>query len=369
MGLLDLPTELLVLILEEVGGSALRRGAGIGVHRLTLSRKWYEAAHPVYLSGLNVTDIRVTGSTCGTLESKWGHEDHRRLMHKNTRALHVRLCGHWWESKTISNDSDFPMVVEANRFYYEIGGPPLAFDPSNPDDEGSQGIKQWQDATLQDGALKPFFKDLQNFSELDSVYFEVFRAEAEELGPQWNYLHAETCRLLLTNLPLCSDLTSLTLDTSGSALINSPGHFHICTTLATVIPQISKVRLRMVSLCPEIFNLASSTTSNPKLRLTSLVIKLSQPSFPGTTHYMTTECFHTSHYPRTLRLHDKVISAAATFASNLKQLGHDLNTLRISMYYYQEDNFCYEDDGSPCWVEDDDDVMREGEVYVLGRHV
>ncbi|KAK6437079.1 hypothetical protein LTR95_006726 [Oleoguttula sp. CCFEE 5521] len=383
MALLDLPAELLTQILEELGGRELRRGVHVGSRRLTLSRYWYEAALPVYLSGLDVASVEVTGIHCLDLPYHLNYLGSRRLMYKNTRRLHVRLYGHWWDSTEIHcacDDHYRPRSPEE---------PPFAFEPFDTmDDPGSSAIRKWQTEILRHEALHPFFDDLASFSVLEDVTFEVLREAEAEQGPQWDYLNAETCQRLLTSLSLATNLDFLTLDTSGSSLLPYR-HAHICSVLAEMIPKIRKVRLRMVSLCPALFDVdASSSTS--KLGLESLVIKLNQPRYPGQQHHMTEECSHAGHYPRTMRLHDKMIRAAAQFGKELQGLQGQASTdhtarlelLRISymphttpqvqtvdclsmrrVYYCGQDNFSYWPDGSQKWLEDGRGKMKEAEEY------
>lgn len=92
MLLLDLPTEILVLIFEELGGMKLRSNDGAA--RLTVSRKWYEAAYAVYLSGVSLSNVNLGASGLNNAHLPPVGSQGRRLMHRNTRTLRLRLQGH-----------------------------------------------------------------------------------------------------------------------------------------------------------------------------------------------------------------------------------------------------------------------------------
>ena len=97
-GLQDLPAELLICVCEALGGRELRRGKG-AAGRITVCRSWYDAALPIYLSGLDVTAVRLYGYNIQTLtEGPSSYATQRRLMHKNTRDLQIRLISHCWVS-------------------------------------------------------------------------------------------------------------------------------------------------------------------------------------------------------------------------------------------------------------------------------
>ena len=100
----DLPNELVDQILEEIGGRELRRGRGAA--RLSLNRKWYVSARPVYLSGLDITDIVVHVLSLSELETKFAKNGNRQLMHKNTRQLGFRLSGYAWTPVNRSSYND-----------------------------------------------------------------------------------------------------------------------------------------------------------------------------------------------------------------------------------------------------------------------
>lgn len=383
MALVDLPAELLVLIFEGLGGRELRRGKGVGASRLSICRKWYAVAQEVYLSGLDLAKVKVRGRTIKTLDTILGYKTARPLMHKNTRNLHIRLHGHWWDLRNIRDADEYHDPDGASE-NYENGEnePPLEFDPQlYRTDAGSIAIKKWQDEEL-NPALASFFGDLGQFTALETVRFDVVREPEIEIGPQWDYLHSSVLASFIRHLPIAHDLKHLTLDTSGSALIAGDTEFHACTSLANTLVSIEHVRIRLATVCPKLFVFESSIPTS-QIRLKCFVIKLCQPMYPTSSHMMANECSHEETLWRRLNLHSIMIKAAQNYARRVAALKEDskLDLLRISyvhprtplvqtvdcltmrrLYYCQQDNFSYEDDGSPRWMEDSE-FMREGEAF------
>ena len=150
--LLDLPVEILVLIFEEVGGRNLRRN----LFNLTLCHKWYEAAHEVYLSGLDLDKVDVLGCNVSDVAGKWKTASQRQLMRKNTCEFRTRLLGHWWDSvfKEASVDYD-----EGHDSGNDQNGLPPEFNTT----EGRKALMRWQENTV-NPSLKEAISRSQNNS-------------------------------------------------------------------------------------------------------------------------------------------------------------------------------------------------------------
>ncbi|KAF2162310.1 hypothetical protein M409DRAFT_27314 [Zasmidium cellare ATCC 36951] len=373
--LIDLPGELLCQILEEVGGSHLRRDNGSA--RLCVCRKWYAAARPVYLSGLGTTKVNIFGHNLGELETKYSYSSLRRLMHKNTREMRIRLLGHYWDENSCQAfDSEYVEDDEEGGAAgppTPINEPPIEFE----EPEHIVALEQWRDRYLRP-QLDALFTDLRHLEALESLTFEA-SADPEvghERGPHWDYLYQSTILTFLHNLPVTHDLKDLTLDISGlrNGLLNdSEADHHLCTSLAKILPRIENVRLRMPTLCEKIFALDSNLQPN-EIRLRTLIIKLHLPTFRYTDEARVQRCPLS---PGTRTSQALLLTFARNsdiFMKKLAQLrgsgtGHGITGLRISFAFpvtpsvstldcltmrvqnLPEDYFLYEDDGKPNWYE------------------
>ena len=84
----NLAPELLALIAEHIGGHELRSN----VDYLLICKNWYQIALPIFLSGLDLTDVYLS------------YKDLRRLPHElapfsnllvaQTKRISIRLVGH-----------------------------------------------------------------------------------------------------------------------------------------------------------------------------------------------------------------------------------------------------------------------------------
>lgn len=234
----DLPIELLVLILEQLGGRELRRGQGSA--RLTVCKTWYSAALPVYLSGFGTSSIQLYGYNVKSVRNKFGYNNLqplRHLMHKNTRELRFSLRGHPWDEATARADED---------------GEHTAWNQPPGDGELTPSMVLKAAETWRDSELKPclddVFNDLRHFEALEHITVEARSEPADDLAriPHCDYMYTDTISRLALNLPVTQNLVSLTLDTLGTQLL---GDGHVCEMLASVVPKVPIVRLRMARIC------------------------------------------------------------------------------------------------------------------------
>lgn len=232
--LLDLPIELLIFILERVGGRELRRGKGSA--RLAICRTWYAAALPVYLSGFGTSSIQLYGHNIEKIRSKFGYTGFRPLMHKNTRNLRIHLLGHLWDEATAQANEDGE--------YTTWNEPPYGMEESPS--FMSKALDEWQYLQLRP-SLDELFGDLRHFEALESVIIEARAEPVDDLAhvPNRDYIHTDTISTLALNLPVTRGLVSFTLDTCGTRLL---GTGHVCDMMADILPRIGYVRLRM-ALC------------------------------------------------------------------------------------------------------------------------
>jgi len=88
MSFSTLPSELLVLIAQEIGTVELRCSAKY----LAISKAWYRAALPVYLSNLHLSDLYLSTYDL----QRWPPlaTPLSDLLRAETRRLSIRLVGH-----------------------------------------------------------------------------------------------------------------------------------------------------------------------------------------------------------------------------------------------------------------------------------
>ena len=282
MPLLDLPLELLRIILGYIGVLELRST----VSYLLVAKRWYLAALPVYLSQLPLSDIYLAShhdlEILPPAVSSLG-----RLIQTNAHRLSVRLVGH---------PCKFPSVA-----------------PWHDDieiDRGHDGMKKWREydcnwttvgpVEIQDGYWKwhgetqmlhrwggrinkklvELATVLQLCNHLNEFDLEASSEYEQKEGPRWDYLHDSTIRSLISSLP--SSLNNLTLDACGSRFITpdrSRDPIHLCPLIAERLHNFQNVRLRLRCICPEIFQ-APALKASAQSKLMSLVVRLSLPYFP-----------------------------------------------------------------------------------------
>lgn len=197
--------------------------------------------------------------------------------------------------------------------------------------------------------------------------------------------------ILIVSLPVLRDLCHLTLDIAGLDLGSDTGTRHICDDLARVLPTISNVRLRLPRICADIFDLPASLTPS-SIQCKSLVIKLHQPQHGLNGSYRTSVCGHDSGSGEASTYYGTMIDAAREWLCQLSDLrdiqvstrgkkhaktggnhtsSHGVDLLRMThvsisgpclvtvdcltmkVLSTPEEFFVYEDDGTPCWYEDE----------------
>ncbi|CAF9911428.1 MAG: hypothetical protein ALECFALPRED_007320 [Alectoria fallacina] len=288
MPLLDLPPELLTLIAQHIGPIELRTSTAY----LLVSKPWYRAALPVFLSELQLSTLclcsrhleppPIPNSPVGT------------LLAAEVKRLSIRLVGHPsekvalrpWHDEEPSDDEarnqeeDHEICEDWN-----IKGPQELEsrgwrDRYDWENEMELRLRPWSDrinmGLTSISSMPPDFKSLEELSiEARSQYGATW-------GPRRDYLSYTSIRSMIANIP--PSLSNLTLDTCGSNLV-LPGErvdaaaSHICPLIAQQMHQVQNVRLRMRCICPFILD-SSPASSGQKSRLRTLVIRLSLPSYP-----------------------------------------------------------------------------------------
>ena len=393
MSLLDIPSELLTLIADCIGSSELRKS----VAYLLISKRWYHAALPVYLSRLPLADLYLAS-----------HHDLDRfpppdtaltnLIQTKTKRLSVRLVGHpskcpsvlpWYDNTgldSLGKDGE-PLLGKDGAKKWEFwdcdwmtAGP--EGDTANPRARwhwrGEQrALHQWAGRTNK--KLVELAATLPNSRSLEEFILEASSESKFKHGPRWNYLHDSTIRSLILNLP--SSLNNLTLDICGSGVI-TPGRrretIHICPLIAGRLRDFQNVRLRLRCICPQVFQSLSATTDSES-RLKTLVIRLSLPSLPeavdedhnGHDEFDAKSCVVTA-----IPLFKRMITAGVDSARRLPGLTmlrisyrtqekHSINLavadcVRRRYMFEPREIFIYEDDGSQWAAWEDSETLQDG---------
>ena len=295
MSLLDLPSELLALIVEHVGVSELRKS----VAYLLVAKRWYHAVLPVYLSQLPLSNLYLAS-----------HHDLERLPPSDTalskliqakvNRLSIRLVGHpskrpslnpwhddstpWGEMLDLDelDDNLLDGTKKLMNWYCDwmTAGP--------VEDTSGGGRWRWHQeqrvlhrwAMSINRKLVDMAAILSGFQRLEEFSLEASSEERGSEGPRWDYLQNFTMHSLISSLPL--SLNNLTLDMCGSRITKPErgrNPIHLCPLLAERLRDFQNVRLRLRCICPEVLD-TSPLTPTAESRLKTLVIKLSLPFFP-----------------------------------------------------------------------------------------
>lgn len=319
--LLDLPAELLSLILSEVGGGSLRKD----INNLTICRKWYNAAFEIFHSGRHLRDIDLRGCNINRLADVGSYSGQRKLMHKNTRNLKIRLLGHWRDQFSEQDfalyEDDSEGLEHGKRDREALDNDPYVFGQRTE----WEALVDWREDVMRP-RLHDLFNDLPQFSFLESFTFESISGTMNNGTALVRYLEGLDLSILVMGLEKVPSLKTLTLDICSGISIQS---MHDCMLLSRMIPSkstliisrtpkrytaspssrlsftdltmhlgLETVRLRLDMLCPEILNL--NPIGNPFLgpdntKLKSLVIKMHlpmPPNRPRNVDARTMTCFH-----------------------------------------------------------------------------
>ena len=393
MALLDLPPELLTLIARHLSQAEGR----LDVDDLLLSKQWYQAALPIYLSDLQLSDIYLSSHSLLRFPSPHtilGHE-----IINTVERLSIRLNGHpsnqtarhpWHGSDTRCYDDETDADLKdqvSRRCWMTVGPVEATLSGRKPNYEWhteEHQLRPWRkhinEKLLALAEVLPLCQPLEEFS------FEASSEDDPRFGPRWDYLLGSSIANVIKALP--PGLKRLTLDTCGSTLRLSEedrAPMHFCPLLALRLPELEQVRIRMRHTCPEILSTPDSTSATPS-RLRSLIIRLSRPFFPeakyekhnGYTEYDTEVCpSYTKGLPNgQAGLARAMISTGVAFAKELKLekmrvtyrpsefSGINLTVadcVRERFLYDPCENFSYEDDGRAWdpWEEDDEQLRDE----------
>ena len=329
MQLLDFPFELLLNVFEKLGGEELRTS----IAYLLICKKWYHVAHKVFLSGVPVTNLRLSSRHLQLLPPE-GSLLTKLIREKATR-LSISLVGHPsvdvstspWISLAEDNTDDHDDDLDSRPQEEWI------VDSGYVDDKrGIEADKIQYSAHLScrpqpawmrrvNSKLVELADKLATFTTLEEFMFEAFNHQDLNLVPGWDYIDDVTLGKIIAGLP--NHLTALTLDTCGTeAVPASSDPIHLCPLIAQHAGKIKKVRLRMRCICTVVLNMAIE-----KLATESLIIKLSLPmfwNFGMGDCYNAKRCFSNPRTPSGTAI-EHMILAAGRLARR-----HPFQRLRIS---------------------------------------
>ena len=382
MALLDLAPELLTLIFHHLGAVELRTS----VTYLLISKAWYRAALPVYLSGLQFSTLYLSSRDLERLPP--ADAPLSSLIHSTTTRLSVRLVGHPsrqiakrpWHVEEESHDEESD--TEDQDDDWRTTGPIL---------ERLDGGRKTYNWLWEEHKLLAWRKRINTklaelatwllaLKDLEELSFEASSEDGGTLGPRWDYFIKEPIMSLLASLP--NGLKHLTLDTCGSTIATSMhdrSPAHVCPLIAKRLHEFQHVRIRMRHICPQV--LGTSDGSSTRSRLQSLVIRLSIPFFPPATyetHNGKTEFDAQACAARYAPLWKSMVAAGRKFAkatSSLKMMrvsyrdfGHSginlivADCVRRHYMFEGSEIFSYEDDGREwdSWEGNDERLQISG---------
>ena len=259
-----LPQEVLALIAQHIDPSDLPKS----IDDLLVSRAWYRAVLPVYISRLQLSTIYVLSNDLERFPRPDSHPLLSQAIHQTVTRLSLCLDGlpsrdrlSWIDQREFGEawGPDTHQWLDQTTYYHRNGCSEMlqerlkvlfADDKIQPrirneDDhwfESYEGAIVYRDRFLADeleearelesrlsnwrGGLN---ERVSRFAQLLSAFEKLSEVKIETtLTPRWNYIFAASMGRLLTSLP--SNVTTLTLDTHACQFTSEP--LHICAILS-----------------------------------------------------------------------------------------------------------------------------------------
>lgn len=349
MKLLALPPELLTLIARHLGPT-LRSS----VEYLLVSRQWYRAALPAFLSALPLSNIYL--SSHDLLRLPPAHTLLSNLIAEKVERLSIRLIGHpsrqlavrpWMnyvDPDKDESDDDEPFEDTADRDDWMTVGPIASTSHGRKSyawHTEEHQLRRWKHRVNE--KLVALAKILPDFKNLGELSFEASSEQDGAIGPRWDYLSGSTMERFLQSLP--TGLVSLTLDLCGSRVVKSEldrTPVHLCSLVALRIQDLENVRLRMRHICPQVLDNSNNLPDIPS-RLSSLVIRLSLPWFPE-ANYETHSGYPYNEYDTEIcpSSNGKLLRSSGTLLDQMTESGNlfartrKLNMMRVT---YRDPNY------------------------------
>ena len=312
MSFSDLPQEILALIAQHLYPSERPEA----IDDLLISRAWYWATLPIYLSRTQLSTIYVLSNDLERFPRPDTDPRLSQAIQETVTRLGLCLDGlpsrerlSWEEHQGFGQDewSGTPEWLDKTIYYHRNGCSKtlqerlkvLCADGeiwpriSDEDDhwfESYEGAIVYRDRVGADeieevrelesrlpswrGRLN---ESLFRFAELLPAFKKLREVKIETtLTPRWDYIFAASMGRLLTSLP--SNVTNLTLDTHACRFESEP--LHICAIVSQRLLSFQTVKIRMRSICPSILETCINSPDSTS-RLMNLVIRLYLPNDGG----------------------------------------------------------------------------------------
>ena len=356
MSFSDLPQEILALVVQHIDPSDLPKS----IDDLLVSRAWYRAVLPVYLSRLQLSTIYVLSNDLERFPRPDTNPLLSQAIQKTVTRLSLCLDGlpsrdrlSWDDQRELGEDQglDTHQWLDQIIYYHRNGCSEtlqerlkvlFADDKIQPRirDEDDHWFESYEsDIVYRDRFLADELEEarelesrlsnwrgglnerVSRFAELLPGFEKLSEIKIETtLTPRWNYMFAASMGRLLTSLP--SNVTTLTLDTHACQFTSEP--LHICAILSQRLLSFQTVRIRMGSICPSILEKCINSPDSTS-RLMNLVIRLYLPNPWGAVDI---------HYDR----HSSIFDAKSCYSvrkplfyKEMVLAGHQLAKARPSM--------------------------------------
>ena len=296
MLLLDLPSELLICILEHLGSAFFQED----INRLRVCRRWFSLAHEILLS-----TFHLSRNNLRTFVSIASPANHSEALERSLRDVSLRISGSDEEVlQSMLQDPSFSNRLSVSCILWHM------FKAS--------GSSQFQ-SNVPD--LAKLLQRCTNMRRL-RIYTSCGRFSPSRFWPfhvnipniPWKF------RIDLSNLLVLDHLTDLEIDTCGAELKDTVGH--VCASLHNRLGVLKRLVLRMLSLCPTALTIPEGLTILP---LEELTINLSMDRSPAceNTPYTcwcgTTYPLLRSSCPRFLQLRTALEQQAASLVPRMRK--------------------------------------------------
>ncbi|KAI1913464.1 hypothetical protein LOZ12_005254 [Ophidiomyces ophidiicola] len=316
MPLLQLPPEILILVMNYVGSAYFRKD----VRRLTVCKYWFVFAHASCFKHLRLSQAAL-------LDLLFSQNAERGLLVVQTLVESLDL-----ELKGFENWNRLPAFLE--YLLQGVSAPDIA--PSWDKPTGCALRAEW--TVILNRNLTRFAAAINSSRKLRVLRIHAF-SERHPLFPllqRRNYLMLPTVRDLLS----VSNLRLLDLDLCGTTLTSTTetpnGEFHICASIGTLLPTLKGLRLRMRSICADVLKPLPHKTN---LNLKEVLINLSlfdRPPLTSPKSAHSARCGSTDGAFLTLKTEikdqAKALSALMAYPQKVRILTHKLPGFEIRSF-------------------------------------
>ncbi|KAG6135237.1 hypothetical protein E4U38_001972 [Claviceps purpurea] len=244
MSLLRLPPEIVLSIFRLLGSAFFRQD----VRRFLVSKWWYELAWPVFLQ-----DVKFRAGSLERFILASKSVDLLHLIRKNVRTVKLVLNGF----------EEWHFILSASN-------------AAGSTDIDLHAVDIWTSKV--NGHVAALVGILRHCTGLRLLKVEA-RPETHPLQlnlQRRDYLAASP----LASLVSISQLTCLEIDTAGTRLMDETDapKVHLCGKIRTMLPTLRRLRCRMSSICPTIFDVSAGCLP---LALEDVIVNLSLSDIRG----------------------------------------------------------------------------------------